>query len=293
MRHHQTPAQNHSSVTIQVKPGVSKLSRQSLDLVPRKQRLQERGEGEGSKMSKLSKEPPFVIKHQELDAFLKLLDDDVIQDFLWMDSCCRIADKVPGERHGGGRGAVQVRDLPVGAGRELAEACPEFPQTPAGPLGSDELQGSREPPLLRAGDRRDSFSLHVAPRTPCPPQRCHSELPSERDGALATGPQRDTSLLHPLHPLPLLPGTRSGLLVLSRKPALVRQRLAPRSLHPVSGHVGRQWQRRYDLNRGLNAGRVLMETVTPKRLAFETCLNTNLVMFSSSGKTVPADGMCR
>ncbi|XP_055521257.1 speedy protein 1-A-like [Leucoraja erinacea] len=93
MRHHQTRAQNHSSVTIQVKPGVSKLSRQSRDLVPRKQRLHERGEGEGSKMSKLSKEPPFVIKHQELDAFLKLLDDEVIQDFLWMDSCCRIADK--------------------------------------------------------------------------------------------------------------------------------------------------------------------------------------------------------
>ncbi|XP_078393423.1 speedy protein A-like isoform X4 [Cetorhinus maximus] len=93
MRHNQTRSQNPSSVTIQVKPGVSKLSRQNRDLVVRKPRLQERGEGESSKTPKVSKEAPFVIQHQELEAFLKLLDDDVIQDFLWMDSCCRIADK--------------------------------------------------------------------------------------------------------------------------------------------------------------------------------------------------------
>uniref|UniRef100_UPI00398EF06B speedy protein A-like isoform X2 n=1 Tax=Pristiophorus japonicus TaxID=55135 RepID=UPI00398EF06B len=93
MRHNQTRSQNHSTVTIQVKPGVSKLSRQNRDLVVRKPRLQERGEGESSKMSKVSKEAPFVIQQQELEAFLKLLDDEVIQDFLWMDSCCRIADK--------------------------------------------------------------------------------------------------------------------------------------------------------------------------------------------------------
>ncbi|XP_020374012.1 speedy protein 1-A-like isoform X2 [Rhincodon typus] len=93
MRHNQTRAQNPSSVTVQVKPGVSKLSHQSRDLVVRKPRLHERGEGESSKMSKVSKEVPFVIQHQELEAFLKLLDDEVIQDFLWMDSCCRIADK--------------------------------------------------------------------------------------------------------------------------------------------------------------------------------------------------------
>ncbi|GCC20874.1 hypothetical protein chiPu_0019443 [Chiloscyllium punctatum] len=49
--------------------------------------------GESSKMSKVSKEVPFVIQNQELEAFLKLLDDEMIQDFLWMDSCCRIADK--------------------------------------------------------------------------------------------------------------------------------------------------------------------------------------------------------
>ncbi|XP_072106740.1 speedy protein A-like, partial [Mobula birostris] len=93
MRHQQTRPENHSSVAVLVKPGVSKLSCHSRDPVPRKSRVQERGEGEVSKMSKHSKEPPFVIKDQELDAFLKLLDDEVIQDFLWMDSCCRIADK--------------------------------------------------------------------------------------------------------------------------------------------------------------------------------------------------------
>ncbi|XP_059811134.1 speedy protein 1-A-like isoform X4 [Hypanus sabinus] len=90
MRHQQTRPESHSSVTVLVKPGVSKLSRHGRDLVPRRPRLQERDEGE---VSKMSEEPPFVIKDQELDAFLKLLDDEVIQDFLWMDSCCRIADK--------------------------------------------------------------------------------------------------------------------------------------------------------------------------------------------------------
>ncbi|GCB80785.1 hypothetical protein scyTo_0022710 [Scyliorhinus torazame] len=93
MRHNQTRSPTSSSVTIQVKPGVSKQSRQNRDLVVRRSRLQERAVGEPSKMSKASKEVPSLVQHQELEAFLKLLDDDVIQDFLWMDSCCRIADK--------------------------------------------------------------------------------------------------------------------------------------------------------------------------------------------------------
>lgn len=28
-----------------------------------------------------------------MTAFFKLFDDDLIQDFLWMDCCCKIADK--------------------------------------------------------------------------------------------------------------------------------------------------------------------------------------------------------
>ncbi|XP_015712394.1 speedy protein A isoform X2 [Coturnix japonica] len=35
----------------------------------------------------------LVIQRQEMTAFFKLFDDDLIQDFLWMDCCCKIADK--------------------------------------------------------------------------------------------------------------------------------------------------------------------------------------------------------
>ncbi|NXT77075.1 SPDYA protein, partial [Zapornia atra] len=39
------------------------------------------------------KGPCLVIQRQEMTAFFKLFDDDLIQDFLWMDCCCKIADK--------------------------------------------------------------------------------------------------------------------------------------------------------------------------------------------------------
>ncbi|XP_040207800.1 speedy protein A [Rana temporaria] len=35
----------------------------------------------------------LVIQRQEMTAFFQLFDDDLIQDFLWMDCCCIIADK--------------------------------------------------------------------------------------------------------------------------------------------------------------------------------------------------------
>uniref|UniRef100_A0A8C4QYI4 Speedy/RINGO cell cycle regulator family member A n=1 Tax=Eptatretus burgeri TaxID=7764 RepID=A0A8C4QYI4_EPTBU len=35
----------------------------------------------------------LVIQRQEMAAFFQLFDDDIIQDFLWMDSCCKISDK--------------------------------------------------------------------------------------------------------------------------------------------------------------------------------------------------------
>uniref|UniRef100_UPI00358F00AA speedy protein A-like n=1 Tax=Myxine glutinosa TaxID=7769 RepID=UPI00358F00AA len=35
----------------------------------------------------------LVIQRQEMAAFFRLFDDDIIQDFLWMDSCCKISDK--------------------------------------------------------------------------------------------------------------------------------------------------------------------------------------------------------
>ncbi|KAM8945383.1 speedy protein A [Pelodytes ibericus] len=42
---------------------------------------------------KRSKGPYLIIQRKEMTAFFKLFDDDLIQDFLWMDCCCKIADK--------------------------------------------------------------------------------------------------------------------------------------------------------------------------------------------------------
>ncbi|KFP70414.1 Speedy protein A, partial [Acanthisitta chloris] len=35
----------------------------------------------------------LIIQRQEMATFFRLFDDDLIQDFLWMDSCCNVADK--------------------------------------------------------------------------------------------------------------------------------------------------------------------------------------------------------
>ncbi|XP_078589694.1 speedy protein 1-A-like isoform X1 [Branchiostoma floridae x Branchiostoma japonicum] len=44
-------------------------------------------------LAKRMKKPSLIVKTTEMDAFFRLIDDDLIQDFLWMDRCCRIADK--------------------------------------------------------------------------------------------------------------------------------------------------------------------------------------------------------
>ncbi|XP_026210915.1 speedy protein A isoform X2 [Anabas testudineus] len=37
--------------------------------------------------------PTIIIQRQEMASYFRLFDDDLIQDFLWMDSCCKITDK--------------------------------------------------------------------------------------------------------------------------------------------------------------------------------------------------------
>ncbi|XP_052002105.1 speedy protein A-like [Xyrauchen texanus] len=37
--------------------------------------------------------PTLLIQRQEMVAFFRLFDDDLIQDFLWMDCCCKLTDK--------------------------------------------------------------------------------------------------------------------------------------------------------------------------------------------------------
>ncbi|KAM4625920.1 speedy protein A [Polymixia lowei] len=43
--------------------------------------------------AKLTLSPTLVIRRDEIAAFFRLFDDDLIQDFLWMDCCCKITDK--------------------------------------------------------------------------------------------------------------------------------------------------------------------------------------------------------
>uniref|UniRef100_A0A8C6V8U4 Speedy/RINGO cell cycle regulator family member A n=1 Tax=Neogobius melanostomus TaxID=47308 RepID=A0A8C6V8U4_9GOBI len=37
--------------------------------------------------------PTIVIQRREMASYFKLFDDDLIQDFLWMDCCCKTTDK--------------------------------------------------------------------------------------------------------------------------------------------------------------------------------------------------------
>lgn len=37
--------------------------------------------------------PTIVIQRQEMASYFKVFDDEVIQDFLWMDCCCKMTDK--------------------------------------------------------------------------------------------------------------------------------------------------------------------------------------------------------
>ncbi|TRZ01883.1 hypothetical protein DNTS_014851 [Danionella cerebrum] len=37
--------------------------------------------------------PTLLIQRQEMAAFFRLFDDDLIQDFLWIDCCCKLTDK--------------------------------------------------------------------------------------------------------------------------------------------------------------------------------------------------------
>ncbi|XP_054653390.1 speedy protein A isoform X2 [Dunckerocampus dactyliophorus] len=37
--------------------------------------------------------PTTVIQRQEMTSYFKIFDDDLIQDFLWMDCCCKMTDK--------------------------------------------------------------------------------------------------------------------------------------------------------------------------------------------------------
>ncbi|XP_021247499.1 speedy protein A isoform X4 [Numida meleagris] len=88
----------HTPPTVHVKSSASR-SHQQKKLV-RPKRHPSKNHRENCERRVLSdtyrhpKESCLVIQRQEMTAFFKLFDDDLIQDFLWMDCCCKVADKV-------------------------------------------------------------------------------------------------------------------------------------------------------------------------------------------------------
>ncbi|XP_070698485.1 speedy protein A [Pempheris klunzingeri] len=101
MKHTHRWYQTPPSVTVRVKPNTShslqirrglRLKRANGQGPPGKsqqiQPIQRRDE-----MYYANVPPTIVIQRQEMASFFRLFDDDLIQDFLWMDCCCKMTDK--------------------------------------------------------------------------------------------------------------------------------------------------------------------------------------------------------
>ncbi|XP_077885590.1 speedy protein A isoform X2 [Ictidomys tridecemlineatus] len=97
MRHNQMCCETPPTVTVHVKSGPNR-SHQPKKTINLKRPIfkdswQASEKNAYNNKSKRPKGPCLVIQRQEMTAFFKLFDDDLIQDFLWMDCCCKIADK--------------------------------------------------------------------------------------------------------------------------------------------------------------------------------------------------------
>ncbi|NXY16848.1 SPDYA protein, partial [Atrichornis clamosus] len=94
---HNLLCQTPPTVTVHVKSSASRSHQQKkLTRLKRpafKDHQENHEKGVPSQKYKCPKGPCLVIQRQEMTAFFKLFDDDLIQDFLWMDCCCEIADK--------------------------------------------------------------------------------------------------------------------------------------------------------------------------------------------------------
>ncbi|NWJ09596.1 SPDYA protein, partial [Crypturellus undulatus] len=94
---HNLVCQTPPSVTVHVKLSASRSHQQKNLIRLKRPAFKDRHEKCEKKTPshkyKHPKGPCLVIQRQEMTAFFKLFDDDLIQDFLWMDCCCKIADK--------------------------------------------------------------------------------------------------------------------------------------------------------------------------------------------------------
>ncbi|XP_040286565.1 speedy protein A [Bufo bufo] len=89
MRHNQACYETPKTVTVHVKSASRSLRQSKFRL----RRPLQKGNVCDNHVPKRPRGPCLVIQRQEMAAFFKLFDDDLIQDFLWMDCCCKIADK--------------------------------------------------------------------------------------------------------------------------------------------------------------------------------------------------------
>ncbi|XP_076605459.1 speedy protein A [Chaetodon auriga] len=97
MKHTHRWCQTPPSVTVRVKPNSSHSLHIRRDLRLKRASGQD-GQGPAGKRrddmyEKMTVPPTIVIQRQEMASFFRLFDDDLIQDFLWMDCCCKMTDK--------------------------------------------------------------------------------------------------------------------------------------------------------------------------------------------------------
>uniref|UniRef100_A0A8D3AX99 Speedy/RINGO cell cycle regulator family member A n=1 Tax=Scophthalmus maximus TaxID=52904 RepID=A0A8D3AX99_SCOMX len=88
MKHTVTGCQTPPSVTVRVKAN----SAQTLQ-IRRGLRLKRANGQNGHRAKATAVTPTIVIQRQELASYFRLFDDDLIQDFLWMDCCRKMTDK--------------------------------------------------------------------------------------------------------------------------------------------------------------------------------------------------------
>ncbi|XP_062980233.1 speedy protein A [Elgaria multicarinata webbii] len=96
MKHNQSCCQTPPSVTVHIKSSATRSYQQKKVLGLKRPKFKDSQETCGKNVNNKpnrSKGSCLVIQRQEMTAFFKLFDDDLIQDFLWMDCCCKIADK--------------------------------------------------------------------------------------------------------------------------------------------------------------------------------------------------------
>lgn len=99
MRNSQLYCQTPPSITIRMKSISTTLNQQRKGTKLKQACAQKAQRMHGKNIHLISKPkhargPCLIIQRQEMATFFKLFDDDLIQDFLWMDCCCKVSDKV-------------------------------------------------------------------------------------------------------------------------------------------------------------------------------------------------------